>query len=350
MAHRVFITGAAGYLGGILCDLLSLRDDVECIVALDKQPMPRRLDGNAKIRWITANTADVSWRGIVEGERPDIVIHAAWQIREIYGRPALQHEWNVTGSANVFDFAFATASVKRLLHLSTVAAYGAQADNAIDRRFTEQDALRSSDMRYAEEKRLVEERLARQFDGAREKNREIMVAVLRPVAVTGPRGRIQPGYFRLQTALSGQAKGHASHRIASTLLSVLPVTPNWSRQFIHEDDFADVAALLAFGEMKDKYTVLNAAPPGAVVRGPDMAQAFGKRTIAVHPQLIRLAFWLAWHATQGRISTSRGAWKSYCYPIAVDGAKLTAMYDYRYRMSAKDALTTQGGRYAGFSP
>lgn len=267
MAHRVFITGAAGYLGGILCDLFSQRDDVECIVALDKQPMPRRLDGNAKIRWITANTADVSWRGIVEGESPDIVIHAAWQIREIYGRHALQREWNVTGSANVFDFAFATASVKRLLHLSTVAAYGAQADNAIDRRFTEQDALRSSDMRYAEEKRLVEERLARQFDEARENNREITVAVLRPVAVTGPRGRIQPGYFRLQTALSGQAKGHASHRIASTLLSVLPVTPNWSRQFIHEDDFAGARAGHGAGIRQTHHRRASATDPPGVLAG-----------------------------------------------------------------------------------
>jgi hypothetical protein len=126
----------------------------------------------------------------------------------------------------------------------------------------------------------------------------------------------------------------------------MPVTPQWCRQFIHEDDVADIAALLAFGDLKADYTVLNACPPGDVVRGADMAQAFGKCAIAVSPQMIRLAFFLVWHGTRGRMSTSPGAWQAYSYPIAVDGAKLTKEYGYRYRMGCLDALTKDEGRYA----
>ena len=141
-------------------------------------------------------------------------------------------------------------------------------------------------------------------------------------------------------------KGGLIHRLISLLLSVVPVTPKWCRQFIHEDDVVDIAALMAFGDLKAAYNVFNICPPGDAVRGADMAKAFGKRAIRVHPQLIRLAFFLAWHGTRGRIATSRGTWQSYCYPVAVDGSKLTQEYSYRYRMDSLDALTKNEGRYA----
>jgi len=253
MAQRVFITGAAGYVGAMLCDLFSQRPDVELVIALDKEPIPEMLRGNQKIRWIRANTADTSWCEIVAGDDPVLVIHAAWQIREMYGKPALQREWNVAGADIVFDFAFRAPSVKRLVYFSTVASYGAQADNTIDHRFKEDEGFRPSDLRYAEEKRIVEENLELKFAQARKNESDVTVAVIRPVAITGPRGRFQPGHFRLQTALSGQTNGHAIHRLVSLMVSFLPVTPKWSRQFIHEDDFADIAALLSFGDLKARY-------------------------------------------------------------------------------------------------
>ena len=341
MAHRVFITGAAGYIGGMLCDLLSRRDDVDRIIALDKEPMPALLHGNRKIRWIDANTADASWNASVAAELPDLVIHAAWQIREMYGNTVLQRRWNVVGSDRVFDFAFGTASVQRLLHFSTIAAYGAQADNTVAHRFRETDGFRPSDHRYAEEKRIVEAQLAGKFAQARDHGSAVSVVVIRPAAVSGPRGRRRRNGLGLQSALSGQVKGSAS-----LLFSLIPVTPHGSRQFLHEDDLADIVALLAFGALKSRYEVLNACPQGDAVRGGDLARAFGKRAITIHPQLIRLAFFLAWHATRGRIPTPRGAWKSYSYPLLVDGSTLTQVYGYRYRVGSMDAFTKDVGRYA----
>jgi len=346
MAHCVLITGAAGYVGGMLCDLFSQRADVDRIIALDMKPMPAALRGNAKIRWIVANTADASWQEAAGRECPDIVIHAAWQIREMYGRGALQRAWNVGGADSVFAFAFATPSVTRLVHVSTVSSYGAQADNSAERLFTENDTLRPSGFRYADEKRLVEEHLARKFADARERGSNIAVAVMRPAAITGPRGRRRSGAIGLQSALSGQIEGRPAHRLLSALLSFIPVTATCCRQFIHEDDVADIAALLAFGELKTQYDVFNASPGGDVLRGEDLARAFCKRAVHLHPQLIRLAFFLAWHATRGRIPTPRGSWKSFSYPLAVDGAKLTAMYGYCYRMGSLDAFTKNVGRYA----
>jgi nucleoside-diphosphate-sugar epimerase len=348
MTHRVLITGAAGYVGGMLCELFSQRADVDRIIALDTKPLPEALRSDQKIRWIVANTADTSWQERAGAERPDVVVHAAWQIREQYGQSGLQRTWNVGGSENVFAFAFATPSVRRLVHFSTVSSYGAQADNRVEQSFTERAPLRPSDLRYAEEKRLVEADLTRRFAEARERETPLAVAVIRPVAITGPRGRRRGG-VSLQSALSGEVAGRRAHWLVSPLLSFIPVTATCCRQFIHEDDIADICARLAFGELKTRYDVFNASPPGAVLGGADLARVFHKRALHLHPQLVRLAFFLAWHATRGRIPTPRGSWKSFSYPLAVDGAKLTAMYGYRYRTGSLEAFTQDTGRYAASS-
>jgi nucleoside-diphosphate-sugar epimerase len=203
-----------------------------------------------------------------------------------------------------------------------------------------------SHFRYGDDKHLAEEHLQQRFAQARAAGSKVDVAVLRPAAVTGPRGRHQRVLFGLQSALAGQLKRSAVERVVALLMSVLPVTPRWCRQFVHEDDVADIAALLAFAELPSSYATFNIGPPGDVMRAADMAQAFGKRPLRLHPQLIRLAFFLAWHATRGRIPTARGTWKSYSYPIVVDGAALTTVYGYRYRMDSADAFTKNAGRYA----
>lgn len=345
MSHRVLITGAAGYLGGMLCDQLSQRPDVDLIVGLDKSDMPPALRKISKLRWIKANTAD-AWETEAAAQNPGIVFHTAWQIREMYGRRAEQWRWNVTGSEKAFDFVFGTPSIKRLVHFSTVASYAAEASNTIEHRFTEAESFRESDFLYAEEKRVVEQSLASKFARAREHGSDVSVAVLRPAALTGPRGRGRTGGLRLQNALAGQQNASAVQRLVSLLVSILPVTEKWSRQFLHEDDIVDIATMLAFADLRAPYTVLNACPPGDVMRGADMARVFGKKMLHVHPQLIRLAFFVLWHGTRGRIPSSRGSWKAYAYPIVVDGEKLTGEYGYRYRMDTLDAFTKNEGRYA----
>ena len=45
---RIFITGAAGYVGAMLADQFSKRDEVTEIIALDKDQMPELLRGNKR--------------------------------------------------------------------------------------------------------------------------------------------------------------------------------------------------------------------------------------------------------------------------------------------------------------
>lgn len=349
MQHRVFITGAAGYVGQMLVREFSKRPDVEQIIGLDKEPLPDFITSTPKFTYIQKNTSD-AWEDEVRTFTPDIVINAAWQIREMYGQKEKQWKWNVDGSDKVFDFCIEHEFVKKLIHFSTVASYGARPDNTIEHRFREEEGFRDSDYLYAEEKRIVEEHLEEKFETARERGRDLKVAIVRPAAITGPRGRYMRIRFGLQAALSGQLKESFIHRLISLMVSFVPVTEKWCRQFIHEDDVVGIIETLAFSDLKKDYDAFNICPPGEVVRGPDMARAVGKKMIKVHPQLIRFVFFWMWHLTRGRVPTSKGGWKSYSYPIAVTGEKLTREYGYQYKYPSYDAFYYTNGKYEEFVP
>lgn len=348
--HTIFVTGAAGYVGTMLVRLFVAREDVALVIGLDKEPLPDLLKDSPKFKYISANTADGSWAAEVAALKPDVVIHTAWQIREMYGQKKLQWRWNVEGSDKIFDFVFGTPSVKKLIHFSTVASYAAYPTNTIEHLFTEAEPFRKTDYLYAEEKRIVEEHLKQKFDAAARAGSKVQVAIIRPAAITGPRGRYMRIRFGLQATLSGQLKTSKSfiHRLVSAMVSFVPVTDRWCRQFIHEDDIADVVSLLAFQPLKNQYDAFNACPPGDVVRGRDMAEAVGKKAIKVPPLLIRAVFFVMWHASRGKVPTSKGGWKSYSYPIAVDGSKLTKMYGFKYHWGSKEAFVKKEGRYMEF--
>lgn len=340
MIHTLFITGAAGYVGGMLADQYSKRADVRKILCLDKREMPDILRGNVKVIWIQDNTSSNSWHGIVRRHTPSLVIHCAWQIRELYGKKRTQWLWNVQGSENVFDFAFTTPSVQKLIHFSTASSYGAFSGNTLEHHFTEEEPFRENEYLYGIEKRVVEDRLRDRFVLAKTRGEKCpQVCVVRPAAITGPRGRYQVVRFGLQSMLQRK------------ILAVIPVTTKtWCRQFVHEDDVCDIVEKLAFsaGDGRE-YDVFNLSP-ASVVLARDMAEVMGKRTLRITPLLARVAFFLLFHLSRGRIPTAKGGWKFYSYPIVLDGSKVTRVLGHRYKWDSREALEKIEGRYARYLP
>jgi len=349
---KLFITGAAGYVGAMLADQFSKRDDVSEIIALDKEAMPEILCGNKKISWITANVSDDTWQDTVAKKRPDAIIHTAWQIRGMYGKEKLQWKWNVEGSDNVFAFAFENPFVKKIVYFSTVSSYGGFATNTISHRFTEDEPFLESEYLYGIEKKAVETRLRARYEKAKKSNVYCpKIFILRPAAITGPRGRfMMKNRFGLQAALSGRLKSSFLYRIISLLVLFVPATKQWCRQFIHEDDVTNIVDTIIFNDHPVSYEAFNICPPGDPVLAHDMARAVGKRVLRIYPWMVRLAFFLFWHGTRGRVPTSRGVWKFYSYPLIVDGSKLSRMLKYQYQHNGTNAFYYTDGRYELFVP
>ncbi|MFZ2167297.1 MAG: NAD-dependent epimerase/dehydratase family protein [Minisyncoccia bacterium] len=341
MKHTVLITGAAGYIGAMLVEKFAARLDVERVIGIDKEPIPEQFNDEKNLVYLQLNTAD-DWEERARAYHPDIIIHTAWQIREMYGDQATEWKWNIGGSDKVFEFAFGEKSVERLVHFSTVASYGAFPSNTLEHRYTEDEPFRKTDYLYAEEKRIAEEHLRERYEKS---DKHTSVAIVRPAAITGPRGRYMRIRFGLQSALSGQLKDSFVYSVISAMVAFVPVTPKWLRQFIHEDDVVGIVERLAFGGTAGAYEIFNICPPGEVVRGADMAKAVGKHKLPIYPWMARIAFFVFWHLTRGKIPTGRGAWKGYSYPIAVDGSKVTRVLGYEYRYAGLDAFQYTDGEY-----
>jgi nucleoside-diphosphate-sugar epimerase len=345
--HTLLITGAAGYVGAMLCEQFAQRPEVATILALDVAPCPVELVGIKKIVWIQANTADeAEWQARVAEYAPTAIIHAAWQIREQYDDRATQWRWNIEGSKRVFEYAFAQSSVRTLVHISTAAVYGAQKDNRLDHFFTEAEPPREDTYSYAHEKKQSEEDLKALYEAYDAEHPCPRVYMVRPSAITGPRGRYLRVRFGLQSALAGRLSGGVLNRIVSALTMFLPAPRTWARQFIHEDDVTDSIAHLIFTEHTERCAIYNITPPGEPILASEMARVVGKKVLPVHPYLVCVAFWVFWHLTRGRIPTARGVWRFYSYPILLDGTRITSETGYQYAYTSREALAYTDGRYA----
>lgn len=346
---KIFITGGAGYIGGMLADQFSKRADIEEIILLDKDPMPDLLKGNNKIFWINANTSDGTWQTKVAEKKPEVVIHCAWQIREMCWHRKMQWKWNVDGSFAVFDFAFNTPSVKRLVYFSTASSYGAFPSNTLEHKFTEDEPFREDEYLYGIEKRTVEEALRKKYLDTQSNNKKVpQIFIVRPAAITGPRGRFMFKRFGLVATLNKRLPNSFIYKILSAFVTIIPVTPFWCRQYIHEDDVNDIIALLALGDKADPYEVFNITPPSDPVLGKEMANIIKRKTFPVTPWMVRIGFFLARTLSLGKISTTKGGWKFYSYPIVMDGTKITKKYGYQYKYMSRDALAKTTGRYEGY--
>jgi len=336
-------------VGEMLCEQFGRRDDVRQIIALDKEPQTEYSAKLPKVTYIHHNMADDGWQEEVAKYEPDVVIHTAWQIRAMYGEADEQWRWNVDGSDKVFDFAFTQPSVDKLIYFSTASSYSARKDNRFEHLFTEDEGFRDDDYIYAHEKKVTEEHLRASYDQVKKEGRRVpQVTVVRPAAITGPRGRFMRIRFGLQSALQGNLEKGFVNRIITLLTSYVPATKGWVRQFIHEDDVNDLVIQFTFENMPWEYNVFNITPVSEPVYAPDMAEAVGKKVIPIQPWMARTAFAFFWHATRGKIPTCPGSWRFYSYPIVMSGEKLATVYTCKY--SSKDAFRYTDGRYSDWVP
>lgn len=131
------------------------------------------------------------------------------------------------------------------------------------------------------------------------------------------------------------------------MTSFAPITDKWLRQYIHEDDVANIVLMLSLdNKVDDRYEVYNICPAGPVVLGSDMARSMNKIAIKINPKIIQIVFSFFWHLTRGRVPTAPGVWSGYSYPIGVDGSKISKRYGYVYGWESLEALKDDNGHKA----
>jgi UDP-glucose 4-epimerase len=151
--RTVAVTGVAGFLGQRLLHRLEAEPDIGRIVGLDVREPSRR---SPKLELHRVDIAGHDLKPLLEGV--DVLVHLA-AIVDPTDDEALMKRVNVDGTKRVLDAASAVG-VRKIVRLSTTAAYGAWATNPVP--LTEDAPLRpnpgfSSAVHAAEVERLLAE-------------------------------------------------------------------------------------------------------------------------------------------------------------------------------------------------
>lgn len=326
----------------MLADQYRQRDDVDQVICMDKDPCPEWLAGKDKLVWIQAHLSKDNWEEQVNQYAPQVVIHAAWQIRDWYGGRETVRHWNIESARRVFQYVFNTDTVERMVYFSSIAQYGAVPGNTVTQRFTEQSPVRMTGYCYADDKYEVDILLQNMYQETMKKK---PVMVIKPSTVTGPRGRVDVGKFSLAAALSSDANKSGIPFYIRWMLLFMPIVGRWTRQFVHEDDITDVVTIGAFSERPNNLETYIVSPDD-IIDGKTMAGMMGKIGIPVPGSLAAVVFFFAWHLTRGRVPTAPGTWKFFAYPICVDGSKTVRDLGHHYQYTSRQAISELSGRYA----
>ncbi len=166
---KIFITGANGFIGRKLAQKF-----IQCGAQVCGMDMVADTSRNI----VKGDLASPEkWRGVLAG--CDLVIHTAAVVSN-----ALNYEqtWkvNVLGTKTILDEAIACGSVKRFIHLSSVAACGFEATSTID----EMMPLKTQNHPYRDTK-ITSEHLVMNYQSSG----QIDCTIIRPADVYGPGSR-----------------------------------------------------------------------------------------------------------------------------------------------------------------
>jgi len=189
---KVFITGANGFIGRKLAEKFSLLGAQVCGMDMAADAERNIVQGDL--------ASPEKWRDILAG--CDLVIHTAAVVSN-----ALSYEqtWqvNVLGTKTILDEAIACGSVKRFIHLSSVAACGFEATSTID----ETMPLKTQNHPYRDTK-ITSEHLVMNYQCSG----QINCTIIRPADVYGPGSRpwvitpieeLKRGKFIIPTGMFG---------------------------------------------------------------------------------------------------------------------------------------------------
>ncbi|MBE2197910.1 MAG: SDR family oxidoreductase [Anaerolinea sp.] len=250
----VLVTGVADYWGARVANRLLHEEGVR-VLGVDTAVPDKIPDG---LDFIQADVRNPLLTDLLRAEQVDTVCHLAFT--DSRRRSEQNFDLNVMGTIKVFG-ACADAGVRKVVHRSSTAVYGA---NPINPAFlTESHPLHGS-RRYGNTRDMVE--IEEFCDGFRQQAPDILLTTLRFANIVG---------HTAKTALNTLLQG----RVAPMLLGFDPMM-----QIIHEDD---VVEALVYAIVQDVPGIFNVAAEGLMPFSRILTMT---GTIPV-PLLHPLAYW-----------------------------------------------------------
>lgn len=252
----VALTGAAGYLGQIILQRLSLDNSVEKILAIDtKQVVTEEQTG--KVFFSQADVRNPEVIELCKKHGVTNIIHLAFVVNPIRDVKTM-HSINLDGTANILKAA-AECNVNQIIVASSTSAFGAFPDNPP--LLNEDDPVRKhSGYVYAADKYAVETEIKNFAD----KHPQMKVALVRPCIIYGPGVDNYLSRFILNWPF---------------LLQVSSNRPKM--QFVHEEDVTEVF-IKVFA--KEAEGVFHAIGEG-LISTDEIANVAGIRVLALPPWL-----------------------------------------------------------------
>ena len=264
---RVLITGAAGYVGGQLGDLLGKTMPV---VGVDIQHR------ETAFPLFVMDICDAALAELMRAERITHVVHLASVVSPGRDR-AREYHIDVEGTRNVLE-ACITAGVEHLTLTSSGAAYGYHADNPAW--LEETHALRGNpEFAYSDHKRLVEEMLAEY----RQRHPQLKQLIFRPCSIIGA---------TTNSKISDLFAG-------SGILD--PGGHNSAFVFIWDQD---VIGAIEYGVVRSASGIFNLAGDGALTPA-EIARLLGKPLRRPPVWLLKVLLWVSYNLRLGNVQPAQ---------------------------------------------
>ncbi len=304
--YTVAVTGASGYIGQRLVQLLAQEANIDRVLALDIRPLPFE---HEKVLFVRHDVSEPMTE-LFTRHQVRMAAHLAFIVDPIYDRQR-ERRVNIGGSRHFLEACHA-AGCEALLLSSSATVYGALPDNPP---LITEDAPRRArpGFPYVEDK-LVQEEIAWQYAQEHPKARLI---ITRATVVTGPHmDNFMSRYF--------------SRSLVFTIRGANPPVP-----LVHEDDTAQATERLLLQAPSGAYNI-NAPNP---VPLQEVIHRMGARVLALPPALIYPMATMGWKLRLRFLTEVPPRMLDYIrYAWTADGSKVTRLTDFRYRYDGYAAM------------